>query len=199
MDKIREVIVVEGRYDKNTLSQIVDTEIIETSGFAIRNNKDLLQMLRRIAEVKGLIILTDSDAAGFMIRNFLKSAIDKKYLKHAYIPDVFGKEKRKDTPGKEGKLGVEGMSKDIILQSLRNAGATFIDALEKNETHPITKQDLYDLGLSGHTNSSIKRQLLLKHLDLPERMSTNAMLDALKILYSKEMLIEIINTLNGEQ
>lgn len=199
MDKIREVIVVEGKYDKNTLSQIVDTEIIETSGFAIRNNKDLLQMLRRIAEVKGLIILTDSDAAGFMIRNFLKSAIDKKYLKHAYIPDVFGKEKRKDTPGKEGKLGVEGMSKNIILQSLRNAGATFIDAAEKNETHPITKQDLYDLGLSGHTNSSIKRQLLLKHLELPERMSTNAMLDALKILYSKEMLIEIINTLNGEQ
>lgn len=199
MYKIREAIVVEGKYDKNTLSQIVDTEIIATSGFGIRNNKDLLQMLRRIAAVKGLIIFTDSDAAGFMIRNFLKSAINNQHLKHAYIPDVYGKEKRKDVPGKEGKLGVEGMSKDIILQSLCNAGATFLDGTDKIETHTITKQDLYDLGLSGSANSSEKRQLLLKHLELPAHMSTNAMLDALRILYSKEMLIKIINTLNGEQ
>ena len=124
MVKIKEAIVVEGRYDKNTLSQIVDAPILETDGFGIFRDKQKLALLRRAAQTRGLIVFTDSDGAGFVIRNHLKSAIPAKYLKHAYIPDIPGKERRKAAPGKEGKLGVEGMSPDIILQALRRAGAT---------------------------------------------------------------------------
>ena len=125
MVRIKEAIVVEGRYDKNTLSQIVDAPILQTDGFAVMNDKDTLQLLRRVAKERGLIVFTDSDGAGFVIRNYLKSAIEAQYLKHAYIPDIYGKERRKSTPGKEGKLGVEGMKPDVILDCLKRAGATF--------------------------------------------------------------------------
>ena len=191
MLKIREAIVVEGRYDKNTLSQIVDAPILETSGFGIFKDKEQMSLLRRIAERRGLIVFTDSDGAGFVIRNHIKSAIPGKYLKHAYIPDVYGKEKRKSTPGKEGKLGVEGLSPEILLDSLRRAGAT-IEGENSPGNKGITKQDLMARGLSGGANASEKRLALLKKLGLPQRMSANAMLQALNLLCSLEELDDIL-------
>jgi len=191
MVKIREAIVVEGRYDKNTLSQIVDAPIIQTNGFGIMNDKKLLELLRKIAKTRGLIVFTDSDGAGFVIRNYLKSAIPASELKHAYIPDVPGKEKRKSTPSKEGKLGVEGMTSDVILQSLERAGATLEGETEK-PSYSITKQDLVELGLSGRPDASGRRKALLTHLSFPEHMSTNAMLQSLQLLYSLDELKEIV-------
>ena len=194
MVKIREAIVVEGRYDKNTLSQIVDAPILETSGFGIFKDKQQMALLRRIAEIRGLIVFTDSDGAGFVIRNHIKSVIPGKYLKHAYIPDIPGKEKRKAAPGKEGKLGVEGMSREIILDALRRAGAT-MEGEAPVQPNRITKQDMMELGLSGTPDASAKRLLLLKKLNLPEHMSPNAMLQALNLLYNLEELRDIVENL----
>ena len=194
MVKIREAIVVEGRYDKNTLSQIVDAPIFETSCFGIFKDKQQMKLLRRVAEIRGLIVCTDSDGAGFVIRNHIKSAIPGKFLKHAYIPDIMGKERRKAAPGKEGKLGVEGMRPEIILEALRRAGAT-IEGEDAPASHPITKQDLVELGLSGGADSSAKRLALLRKLDLPEHMSANAMLQALNLLCGLDELKEIIASL----
>ena len=191
MVKIREAIVVEGRYDRNTLSQIVDAPILETSGFGIFKDKQQQKLLRRVARSRGLIVFTDSDGAGFVIRNYLKSMIPGEYLKHAYIPDIPGKERRKASPGKEGKLGVEGMTPEVILDALRRSGAT----IEGEQTAPrdqITKQDLMELGLSGGPNSAEKRLALLKKLDLPERMSANAMLQALNLLYDLDELKSLL-------
>ena len=192
MVKIKEAILVEGRYDKNTLSQILDAPILETSGFGIFKDKHRMAMLRRIAETRGLIVFTDSDGAGFVIRNHIKSAIPGKFLKHAYIPDIYGKEKRKAAPGKEGKLGVEGMTRDVILESLRRAGAT-IEGEKATDAKQITKQDLMELGLSGRADASANRLKLLKKLGLPEHMSPNAMLQALNLLYSLEELRQLMN------
>lgn len=197
MVKIKEAIVVEGRYDKNTLSQIVDAPIIETRGFGVMKDKTLLAYLRKVAEKRGLILLTDSDGAGFVIRNYLKGAMPQAQVKQAYIPDVYGKERRKSTPGKEGKLGVEGMSRDILLDALRKAGAT-IEGEECVSAHQITKQDLMALGLSGGANASEKRLALLKKLNLPERMSPNAMLEALNLLYTLDELTNIVETLEKD-
>ena len=191
MLKIKEAIVVEGRYDKNTLSQIVDAPILETSGFGIMKDKQQLKLLRKVAQSRGLIIFTDSDGAGFVIRNFLKGAIDSKYLRHAYIPDIPGKEKRKTTPGKEGKLGVEGMTPQIILDSLRKAGATVLGEEIVHTAGNITKQDMMELGLSGGQNSSELRKKLMKKLDLPEHMSANALLQAVNLLYTLDELREL--------
>ena len=195
MVKIREAIVVEGRYDRNTLSQIVDAPILETSGFGIMNDTQQLALLRRVAEARGLIVFTDSDGAGFVIRNYLKSAIPAQQLKHAYIPDIVGKERRKAAPGKEGKLGVEGMTPEIILDSLRRAGATFEDEQSQPQDGQITKTDLFFLGLSGSPDSKAKRLALLKKLDLPEHMSSNAMLQALNLLYDRDALSKLVDTL----
>ena len=197
MVKIKEAILVEGRYDKNTLSQIVDAPILETSGFGIFKDKKQLALLRRVAETRGLIVFTDSDGAGFVIRNHIKSAIPGKYLKHAYIPDIPGKERRKAAPGKEGKLGVEGMKPDIILEALRRAGAT-IEGEESVFSHQITKQDLMALGLSGGPDASAKRLKLLKNLNLPEHMSPNAMLQALNLLYNTEELTNIVKDMEND-
>ena len=194
MVKIKEAIVVEGRYDKNTLSQIVDAPILETSGFGIFKDKQQMRLLRQVAEKRGLIVFTDSDGAGFVIRNHIKSAIPGKFLKHAYTPDILGKERRKAAPGKEGKLGVEGMSREIILEALRRSGAT-IAGEEGAASNAITKQDLMALGLSGGPDASAKRLALLKKLDLPEHMSPNAMLQALNLLYTLEELEEILKKL----
>ena len=194
MVKIKEAIVVEGRYDKNTLSQIVDAPILETSGFGIFKDRQQMTLLRQVAEKRGLIVFTDSDGAGFVIRNHIKSVIPGKYLKHAYTPDILGKERRKAAPGKEGKLGVEGMSREIILEALRRAGAT-VEGEESQSVHQITKQDLMELGLSGGPDASAKRLALLKKLNLPERMSANAMLQALNLLYTLEELTTIVETL----
>lgn len=193
MVKIREAIVVEGRYDKNTLSQIVDTAILQTDGFGIMKDKQQLRLLRRVAETRGLIVFTDSDGAGFVIRNYLKGAIPAAHIKHAYIPDIPGKERRKAAPGKEGKLGVEGMRPEVILDALRKAGASFEEKTTASASHGgITKQDFMELGLSGGADSSAKRKALLKYLDLPEHMSSNALLQALNLLYTKETLTEIV-------
>ena len=194
MVKIKEAILVEGRYDKNTLSQIVDAPILETSGFGIFKDKKQMKLLRQVAEKRGLIVFTDSDGAGFVIRNHVKSAIPGKYLKHAYIPDIMGKEKRKAAPGKEGKLGVEGMSREIILEALRRAGAT-VEGEENSASHQITKQDLMELGLSGGADASAKRLALLKKLDLPEHMSANAMLQALNLLMDTDGLKLVLEDL----
>lgn len=191
MVKIKEAILVEGRYDKNTLCQIVDAPILETSGFGIFKDKKQMALLRQVAEKRGLIVFTDSDGAGFVIRNHVKSAIPAKYLKHAYIPDIQGKEKRKAAPGKEGKLGVEGMSREIILEALRRSGAT-IEGEKSSSSHQITKQDLMDLGLSGSADASQKRLALLKKLNLPEHLSPNAMLQALNLLLTLEELENIL-------
>ena len=196
MVKIREAIVVEGRYDKNTLSQIVDAPILETAGFGIFNDKKQMALLRQVAEKRGLVVFTDPDGAGFVIRNHIKSAIPGKYLKHAYIPDIPGKERRKSAPGKEGKLGVEGMTPQIILNALRRAGAT-MDGEVVTTLSQITKQDMMELGLSGGKDSSSLRGMLLRKLDLPEHMSANAMLQALNLLYSKEEISQLVVNLKS--
>lgn len=185
---IREVIVVEGRYDKNALSQVVDATIITLGGFAVFNDREKLAFLRRLAEQRGLIVLTDSDGAGFVIRNYLKGALPRDRVKQAYIPDIPGKERRKRIPGKEGKLGVEGMKPAVLLEALRRAGATFADEETVGECRkdPITKADLFALGLTGGTDSAAKRRALLKRLDLPEHLTPNGMLEALNLLYGRE-------------
>ncbi len=198
MVKIREAIVVEGRYDKNTLSQIVDAPILETAGFGIMKDKTQLKLLRRVAQQRGLIIFTDSDGAGFVIRNFLKSSIDNRLLKHAYIPDIAGKERRKAAPGKEGLLGVEGMTPQVILECLRRAGATFENEEPAKQSTGITKLDLAELGLSGGPDSSLLRGKLLKKLDLPAHMSCNAMLQALNLLYTLPELTEIMEEISND-
>lgn len=192
MIKIREAIVVEGRYDRNTLSQIVDAPILETSGFGIMKDKQQLDLLRKVANSRGLIIFTDSDGAGFVIRNYLKGAIPADQLKHAYIPDVLGKEKRKSAPGKEGKLGVEGMRPAVIIDALRKAGATIEGESASRTAGNITKQDFMELGLSGGPNSKEKRLKLLRKLDLPEHTSSNALLQAINLLMDVDELRSLI-------
>ena len=198
MLKIREAIVVEGRYDKNTLAQIVDAPILETKGFGLFKDPKQLELLRSVAKKRGLIVLTDSDGAGFVIRNHIKSAIPAKYLKHAYIPDVAGKEKRKAAPGKEGKLGVEGMSPEVLLAALKNAGATIEGESMAQENDQITKQDFVEFGLSGGLNASERRKRLENRLHLPEHMSANALLQALNLLLSREELGEIVREWDNE-
>ena len=195
MVKISEAIVVEGKYDRNTLSQIVDAPIIQTDGFHIMKDKEQLEFLRAVAKKRGLIVFTDADGAGFVIRNYLKGAIPKQHLKHAYIPDIPGKERRKAVPGKEGKLGVEGMTPEIILNALRNAGATIEGESLKESSESITKLDMFQMGLSGNPDSKAKRQQLLKMLQLPEYMSSNALLQALNLLYTKEEIYRLVDTL----
>ena len=192
MIKVREAIVVEGRYDKNTLSQIVDAPILETSGFGIMKDKQQLALLRKVAANRGLIVFTDPDGAGFVIRNYLKGAIPADQIKHAYIPDITGKERRKSAPGKEGKLGVEGMRPEIILDALRKAGATIEGESRDRTVGNITKQDFMELGLSGGANSKERRLKLLKKLDLPEHTSSNALLQAINLLMNIDELREVI-------
>lgn len=199
MIRIREAIVVEGRYDKSKLSNLVDAPILETSGFGIFNNKEQMGLLRKAAQTRGLIVLTDSDGAGLVIRNHIKSAIPGKYLKHAFIPDVPGKEKRKRIAGKEGLLGVEGMTAEVIINALLAAGAT-VEGEEAVKPHSITKQDMMELGLSGGQGSSEKRMKLQAFLGLPKNLSANTLLQALNLLYTLEELevtLEAMEKNNG--
>ena len=182
MINVKEVIVVEGRYDKNTLSQVFDAVIVETSGFGVFNDREKLALLRRLAEARGLVILTDSDGAGFVIRNFLKGAIDPALVKMAYVPEIEGKERRKDKRSKEGKLGVEGMSRDTLVEALRRAGAT-MDG--ESTTHRSG-------GLSGRPDSAGRRRELLKKLGLPEKLGANALLDVLNALYDADSLRDCV-------
>ena len=212
--RIREAIVVEGRYDKNTLAQVVDAPIVTLEGFAVFHNREKLAFLRRLAEVRGLIVFTDSDGAGFVLRRYLKGALKGDQIRHAYIPDLPGKERRKRSASKEGKLGVEGMRPEILLDCLRRAGATFLneevplplllkDKNDKppllrggeggvNPSDPITKADLFAWGLSGGEGSAERRRALLKNLSLPEKLGSNALLEALNLLYDRESLIALL-------
>ena len=193
MRKVKEVIVGEGRYDKNALSQVVDATIVTLGGFSVFNDREKLAFLRRLADRQGLIVLTDSDGAGFVIRNYLKGALPAGKVKQAYIPDIYGKERRKRRAGKEGKLGVGGMWPEVLLEALRKAGATFEDAAPTEKKQPITKADLVLLGLSGGQDSAARRQASLKKLDLPEHLTANGLLEALNLLYSVEELTTILN------
>ena len=200
MLRIREAIVVEGRYDKNTLSQLVDTVIIETSGFGIFKDKERLALLRRLAEKRGLIVLTDPDGAGFVIRGHLRGSLPPDRVKHAYVPDIYGKERRKRQGGKEGKLGVEGMRPEVLEAALRRAGATFLD--EEGERaaqagRPITKADFVALGLSGGPGAAERRRALLQRLELPEHLSPNAMLEVLNALFTREELDGLLQGPSG--
>ena len=191
MVKIKQAIVVEGKYDQNTLSQLVDATIFQTRGFGVMHDKALLELLRKAARTTGLIIFTDSDGAGFVIRNFLKGALPKEGVLHAYIPDIPGKEKRKRAPGKEGLLGVEGMTKEILLTALENAGADLGGEAAKKPGDTITKFDLYTVGLSGRPDSAAKRAAFLEKLRFPAHMSANALLDALNLLYTREEFLAL--------
>ena len=187
--RIEEVIVVEGRYDRNMLLPVVDATVVETGGFSVFNDREKLAFLRKLAQKRGLILLTDSDGAGFVIRNYLKGAIPREQVKQAYIPDIPGKERRKRKAGKEGKLGVEGMTPEILLQALRRGGATFAGEAAPSAAVPITKADLLDRGLIG-PGSAQKRQQLLKNLELPEHLTPNALLETLNLLMSREEFYE---------
>ena len=191
MHSVREVIVVEGRYDKNALSQVVDAVIIETSGFGIFNDAEKRKLLQTMAEARGLIVLTDSDGAGFVIRNYIKGCVDPKLVKHAYIPDIYGKERRKSAPSREGKLGVEGMKPQVLLDALIRAGATFDDEENKKTAPRISKADMYARGLSGREGSAEKRARLIKQLGLAERLTADGLLDVLNATMSREEFLAI--------
>lgn len=198
MIKIDRVIIVEGRYDKIKLSSILDAIIIETEGFGIFNNKEKQKLIRRLAETKGLLILTDSDSAGFKIRSFIRGMVPAEQIKHAYIPDIFGKEKRKAEPSKEGKLGVEGVNIQIIMDALQKAGV-FCEETNETEKREITKLDLYEDGLTGGENSDALRKRLLARLDLPERLTSNALIQVLNTFISFDEYKKVVGEIkNGE-
>ena len=194
MLKLKEAIVVEGKYDKISLEPLVDTVIFTTEGFGIFRDRKKLELLRRVAEKRGLIVLTDSDGAGLMIRNRLRGAIPAGQIKHAYIPDVPGKERRKRTGSRAGTLGVEGMEPEVLLEALRRCGAT----LAENSSSPVTKADMYALGLSGGTDSARRRKALQKALSLPENLSANALLDAVNSLYDRQEFLSAVELLEKE-
>lgn len=198
--RLKEVLVVEGRYDKNALSQVVDGTIIETRGFGLFHDPERMALLRLYAETRGLIVFTDGDGAGFLIRSRIRSAIPARYLKHAYIPDIYGKEKRKSSPSKEGKLGVEGMEPRILRECLLRAGATVLDESEAYiAAEKLTKADLFSLGLSGGENSREKRKALAQRLDLPERISSDGLLEALNtLLASGRIQLNILDAYRGD-
>ena len=184
MERIREVIIVEGKYDAIRLHSAVEATVIETAGFGIFKDKEQLELLRLLAERRGLLVFTDSDGAGFVIRNFLSGAIPADRIKHAYIPEIAGKERRKATASREGLLGVEGMDNTVILEALRRGGATF-----EGETAPpcglsLTKADLFDAGLVGTAQSACRRRRLQSILGLPQKLSANRLLELLNTAYT---------------
>ena len=197
MIKIKEAVIVEGKYDKIKLSSLIDGLIIETGGFQIFSDREKIEPLRRLADTRGLLILTDSDSAGFLIRNHIQSCIPKEKIRHAYIPDLYGKEKRKLHPSKEGKLGVEGIDPEILLESIRRSGASAIEeAGSSEEKRKITKLDLYEDGFSGGADSSKKRQVLLRELGLPERLTAKALVPVLNSLVNYEEYQKVVKKIN---
>ena len=195
MIKLDRPVIVEGKYDIIKLSNIIDGLLIKTDGFGIFKDKEKQLLIRRLAAEKGIIVLTDSDSAGFMIRNFISSVVPADKITNVYIPDVFGKEKRKTEAGKEGKLGVEGMSEQILLEAFRKAGA-FCEKSENTERRLITSLDLYEAGLSGGNDSKAKRKALLKSLSLPERMSTSSLIKILNTFVTYEEFIKKVEELD---
>lgn len=199
MIKIKEAIVVEGKYDKMRLSAIFDTLIIETNGFRIFKDKEKLALLRKLASKTGILIFTDSDSAGFVIRNYLSGALPGAKIKQAYLPDIYGKERRKEKPSKEGKLGVEGVSEEIIIRAIKNAGVELEEETKRGENvREITRADFYDDGIYGHSNSREKRTRLLAHFHLPEYLSVNAFITALNHIISYEEYKAALGELFGE-
>ncbi len=181
---LEQAVIVEGKYDKIKLNSIIDGVIITTNGFSVIKDKEKIALIRYFAKKKGIIILTDSDSAGFKIRNYIKGAVREGKITNVYIPDIFGKEKRKAAPSKEGKLGVEGIDKEILLKAFEKAGILSSETTEKRD--PITKIDLYEAGLTGGKNSSEKRKAVLKRLDMPQLLTTNSMLEILNTMMSRE-------------
>ena len=192
MISVKEAVIVEGRYDKIKLSEIIDTPVIETGGFRIFKDKEKQKLIRKIARERGILVLTDSDSAGFVIRNFLKGSVPEDKIKHAYIPQLRGREKRKSKSSKEGFLGVEGVSAEVIADAVRKSGARIIGENSAFKSGEISKMDLYELGLTGRENSAKLREELLKKLELPAYLSTKAMLSALNCLYSLKELKELL-------
>lgn len=197
MIQIKEAVVVEGKYDKIKLTNLLDTLIIQTNGFSIHKDKEKLNFIKRIAKERGVLILTDSDHAGFQIRSYLSGALPKEQVKHAYIPDVFGKEKRKDKPSKEGKLGVEGVDSAHIMQALQNAGVLCCEPLVERQR--ITTAQLYQDGFSGGVDSKAKKKQLLQYLDLPEFLSTNSFLQVLNSMMSFEEYLQAVATITTNE
>ncbi len=191
---LKQAVIVEGKYDKIKLGSIIDAVIIPTNGFTVFKNKETLRLIRYFAETTGIIILTDSDAAGFKIRSYLKGSVGKDKIINVYIPDIFGKEKRKTAPSKEGKLGVEGMDKEVILEAFRKAG--IISEEREAPADPITRLDLYECGLSGRENSSAMRKKLLAELGLPELLTASGMTDILNTMMSRSELYALAEKLN---
>jgi len=190
MHKVKEVIIVEGRYDKNALSQVVDATIIETGGFSVFNDKEKQQLIKKIAAARGIVVMTDPDGAGLVIRNFIKGCVPPEQLKIAYVPTVEGKERRKSSPSKEGLLGVEGMRPDILLEALIRSGAT-VDGESSDKCALITKADMYAKGLSGQTGSKEKRLALITKLGLPKHLSPDALLDILNVLMTRDEFVSL--------
>lgn len=190
MIKIKQAIIVEGKYDKIRLSSLVDAVIIPTGGFAIYKDTEKQELIRTLAAKTGIIILTDSDSAGFQIRSHLRNIVKQGEIINVYIPDVFGKERRKLQPSKQGKLGVEGMTTEVLLEAFRKAGVIADEAAPKND--PITKSDLMDLGLIGGENSAKLRAELQKELGLPELLSANMLIEILNVMYTKEEFFGMI-------
>jgi ribonuclease M5 len=194
--KLKQAVVVEGKYDKIKLSSIIDAVIIETNGYRIFKDREKLELIRYYAMKTGIIIMTDSDSAGFKIRNFIKGAVTEGNIINVYIPDIFGKEKRKEKPSCEGKIGVEGMNKVIIFRSLEQAGV--MNCEETESCDKISKTDLFELGLSGRMNSSEMRRTLLKKLELPQLLSASSMLDVLNTMMNKAELEELMMTIDKD-
>lgn len=192
MIDIKEAVIVEGKYDKMRLKSVVNATIIETNGFRIFKDKKKINLIKQLADTRGIIILTDSDGAGFVIRNHLKGIISQDKIKNAYIPQIKGKEKRKSKPSKEGTLGVEGINEAVLIKALKNAGAV----CQKRSIGNITNADLYNLGLTGKDNSKVLRTTLLKKLDLPEYITTKALLEVLNALMDLKKLTDIINSIS---
>jgi ribonuclease M5 len=186
--KISQAVIVEGKYDKIKLENIIDAFILETNGFGIFKDKEKLSFIKKLADERGIIILTDSDHAGFMIRNHLTSAIPKEKITNVYIPDIMGKEKRKTSPSKEGKIGVEGMSKEILLEALNKANIN-CESIEKGEE--VTNYDLFELGLSGTPNAKQNKKKLLKKLELPEFLSTSSLLSCINNMMTREEFLKM--------
>ncbi len=195
MIHIEQAVVVEGKYDKIKLSSVIDATVIETDGFKIFKDKEKLELIKTLAEKRGVVILTDSDSAGFKIRNFVAQSLPKDRIIHVYIPDFFGKEKRKASPSKEGKLGVEGVKKEVILSSFERAGVLCSDKPDKvqEKADKITKTDLFLDGFCGCNNSQELRKALLKHLSLPEKLSANSLVTVLNTLFTREEYARTIN------
>ena len=196
MIKLDRPVIVEGKYDIIKLNNIIDGLIIKTDGFGIFNDKEKQTLLRRLAAEKGIIVLTDSDSAGFLIRNFIKKTIPADRITHVYIPDIFGKEKRKTEASKEGKLGVEGINEEVILEAFRKAGVGAEKKTGDSLAREITNIDLYEFGLSGRPDSKAKRKLLLKSLSLPERMSSSSMVKVLNCFVTYEEFTEKVKELD---